>query len=359
MTDDAIAVGSISSLSGPVPGLGASSAAAVRAYVAYRNATGGVCGRELALREADDGTDNGRYRAVVGDLGPRVLGLAGGFALGDVGGAEVIGAQQLPVVNVPSGDAVQQLPTAFDVNPPYPDPDAVIGKYRYLRDHGASKVAMAYLAVDQSRAEARLQRRLMEAAGLRVVDVQELPVSTLSYDSAARSVANSGADYFFFIGDVNSNGSMARAMADTGYELRFAEYFTFVYGTKFVELAGSAAEGVVSWLRTLPNEDAGSNAEMAAFVEWMDRIAPGEAKDVFAADSWASAKAFVDALVALPGPITRDALVAQLRSVDTFDAGGMLGPIRLGAEQTNGCFVAVQVRSGRWERLTPDRGFLC
>ncbi len=359
VTDDTIALGSISSLSGPVPGLGASAAAAARAYVAYRNATGGVCGRTIELKAADDGTDNGRYRSVVGELGPTVLGIAGGFALGDVGGVDVIAAQKLPIVNVPSADAVQELPTAFDMNPPYADPNAVIGKYRYLYDHGARKVSQTYLAVDQSRAEAQVQRRLMEAAGLKIVQTQELPISTLSYDSAARSVANSGADYLFFIGDVNANGSMARSMADTGYHLKFAEYFTFAYGTEFTDLAGPAAEGAISWLRTLPNEDASNNAEVAAFVEWMDRVAPGDVKDVFAADSWTSVKAFLDTLEALPGPISRQALMAQLGATGSYDAGGMMGPIELGAEQTHGCFVAVQVRSGTWQRLTPDRGFLC
>lgn len=359
VTDATIAIGTISSLSGVVPGLGAPAAAGVRAHVAYRNANGGVCGRRIELKEADDGTDNGRYRTIVAEMGPKVLALAGGLAVGDVGGVDVIAGQALPVVNPPTGETVQQLPTVFDMNPPYPDPNMVIGKYEFLRDRGARKVSMTYIAVDQSRAEAQVQRGLMEAAGLEVVQVQELPLSTLSYDSAARSVANSGADYLFFIGDLNSNGSMARAMADTGYELRFAEYFAFSYGTEFVELAGPAAEGATTWLRTLPNEDAGRNPEVAAFVEWMDRMAPGEAKDVFAADSWVSTKALLDALEALPGPITREALVAQLGNTGTYDAGGMMGPVELGAEQTNGCFVGVQVRSGRWERLVPDDGFLC
>jgi len=360
VSDDRLVIGSISSLSGPVAGLGASSAAAVRAYVAYRNATGGICGREVVLREADDGTDNGRYRSVVTDLGPQVLGITGGFALGDVGGRDIIAQQGLPVVNLVGAESVQELPTVFGINPFYEDPDAVIGKYRYLRDQGARTVAVSYLGVDQSRAEARLQQRLMRAAGIEVVLEDELPLSTLSYDSAARRVANSRADYLLFIGDANSNASMARSVADTGYDLAFAEYFVFSYGTNFIERAGAAAaEGAMNWLRTLPTEEAGSNAEVAAFVEWMDRVAPSDVKDMFAADSWASAKAFLDTLEAIPGPISREALLAQLGSVETYDAGGMLGPIRLGAQLTNGCFVAMQVQSGTWRRMAPSEGFLC
>ena len=359
VSDDAISVGSISSLSGPVPGIAASAAGASRAYVAFLNANGGVCGRKVVLREADDGTDNGRYRSVVNELGPKVLGLAGGFGVGDVGAVDVLEQQKLPGVIVPSGRSVSDVPTIFDINPRYHNEPTVIGKYRYLRDQGATSVAVVYLAIDQSRAEANMQRALMEKAGLKIALVHELPISTLSFDSTARKVANSGANYLFFIGDANSNGGMARAMADTGYKLKVNEYFVFGYGGNFIERAGQASEGASTWIRYLPTEEAGSNPSLATFVEWMGRAAPGQPTDSFAADSWVAAKAFFDALQALPGPITRDALVAQLTKTGTFDAGGMYGPIRLGAKRTNFCFVGMKVIDGKWKRITPAKGFLC
>lgn len=359
VSDKELRVGSISSLTGPVPGLGGSAAGAARAYVAYRNATGGVCGRKIVLKEADDGTDNGRYRSVITELSAQVFGVAGGFALGDVGGVDVVRQTKIPIVNNPGQQASADLPTVFDMNPKYKNENAVIGKYKYLHDHGAVKVSVTYQAVDQSRFEAELQMRLMRAAGMQVVQVQELPLSTLSYDSAARGVANSGADYLFFIGAVDANQSMARAMKDTGYKLKWAEYFVYVYGTNFIEAVGDASEGVVTWLRTLPAEDAKTNKELAAFLQWMDRSAPGADQDAFAEDSWVAAKAFFDNLELLSGPITRDAFVKQLGSVGSYDAGGLMGRIELGTEFTNGCFVAMQVQKGKWERLVPSEGFLC
>jgi ABC-type branched-subunit amino acid transport system substrate-binding protein len=359
VTDDQISVGSISSLSGPVPGIAASAAGAARAYVAFLNANGGVCGRQVVLREADDGTDNGRYRSVVNELGPTVLGLVGGFGAGDVGAVDVLTQQKLPGVIVPSGKSVSDVPTIFDINPRYHNQPAVIGKYRYLRDQGATSVAVVYLAIEQSRAEARMQQALMEKAGLKIALVHELPLSTLSFDSAARKVANSGANYLFFIGDANSNAGMARAMADTGYKLKVNELLVFGYGGNFIERAGSASDGVSTWIRYLPTEDAGSNPSLSTFVEWMGRAAPGQPKDSFAADSRVAAKAFFDALESLPGPITREALVAQLAKIGTFDAGGMYGPIQLGAKRTNYCFVGLKVIDGKWKRMTPAKGFLC
>lgn len=358
VTADTITVGTIATVSGPVPGLGASAVGAVRSYVAYRNATGGVCGRQIVLKEGDDGADNSRYRALVTEMAPQVLGLAGGFAGGDGGGAEVVASQNIPTVAVAFTAEFQQAESVFDINPPPADPNMIVGKYRYLFDQGVRKASLVYGANGTARAEIDMHRRLMEAAGIQVVNVQEVPLSTLSYDSTARAVANSGADYLLFMHEEGADASMAQAMRDTGYELKFEEYITG-YGSSYLELAGAAAEGTVSWAMFLPNEEVGGNPEQAAYLEWIARTAPEVNPDVFAAENWASAKAFFDSLAALPGPITRDALTAQIRSVGAYDAGGFYSPINLGAEENRGCAIGVRVVGGAWKRFAPDEGFLC
>jgi ABC-type branched-subunit amino acid transport system substrate-binding protein len=184
------------------------------------------------------------------------------------------------------------------------------------------------------------------------------PLSTLSFDSAARGVANSGAEYMFFISEAGQSASLAKSMADTGYKLKFQEYLT-TYGSNFVDLAGPAAEGTSNWIRTLPIEEAASSPEASNFARWMKQTAPDVPADVFAADSWSGIKAFVDSLDALPGPITRDALINQLHTLHHYDAGGLLGPIDLGAKRNNGCFIGMRVEGGRWKRFAPAKGFLC
>lgn len=358
VTDTEITFGTISSESGPVPGLGTSSTAAVQAYVAYRNATGGVCGRQLVLRTADDGADNGRHRAAVNDLNPRVIGLVGGVGGGDAGSGDLVVELGIPVVVTAISEQYQDAATVFDINPRFADVNRPIGKFDYLYEQGVRRAALVYPAVDQTRAEILdKQRPQMEASGIQVVLQHEYPLSTLSFDSAARAVANSGADYLLFLSDAGQSASMAQSMADTGHELRFAEYVT-AYGSNFIELAGEAAEGTISWTRTLPNEEV-TSPEQQAFLEWMDQTSPGVVRDTFAADAWAAAKAMVDAIAALPGPISREAVLAQIRGTTSYDAGGLLGPIQLGPKLNNGCAVAMRVEDGAWRRLAPAEGFLC
>ena len=148
-------------------------------------------------------------------------------------------------------------------------------------------------------------------------------------------------------------------MYDTGYKLKQLELISG-YGSDFIEVAGAAAaENAVTWIRSLPTEESGSNPETARFVEWMARVAPGVRPDYFAADAWAASKAFFDSVKALPGPISRDALLAQLRGTGTYDADGFFGPIQLGKKLSNGCYVLMQVVNAKWKRITPDRGFIC
>jgi hypothetical protein len=149
-------------------------------------------------------------------------------------------------------------------------------------------------------------------------------------------------------------------MANTGYKLKFEE-FVSAYDSDFVSEVGPAAdqEPVVNWIRFIPDEERASNPMADQYLKWMAQTAPGVPHDIFAADSWASGVAFFDALQQLKGPITRDALIAQLKTFTNFDAHGFFGAINLGGKQTKGCFVGVKVVNGKWQRMVPDKGFLC
>src|SRR3546814_80265 len=220
-------------------GLGATSLAGVQAYAAYRNSMGGVCGRQIEVKGADDGMDNGRYRANAEEMNGQVLGLISGITAGDAAGAEVVERNKIPVVSTPVSSQFQAVSTVFDINPPYADPNATIAKYRWLYEQGARKASLIYTAADQTRSEAEVHRPQLEAAGIQVVQNQELPLSTLSFDSPARSLANSGADYALIVLETTQAASFAQSLNDIGYELKFEEYL-IVYGTPFIEKIGRA-----------------------------------------------------------------------------------------------------------------------
>jgi ABC-type branched-subunit amino acid transport system substrate-binding protein len=356
VADRVLTVGNLATVSGPVPGLGATAQAGARAYVAYLNSIGGVCGRQVRLLTADDGNEGTRARAVVTDLAPKVLGMIGWFAPSGGAAADVIHKERLPITGTLGDAAIRAEPTAFNLNPP--PPKTPYKKFDYLKAEGVRTAAVITLSAAAAVDELNVQQAQMESAGIRIVSRQILPVTTLSFDSAARVVANSKADLMFFLGAEGMDASMAQSMRGTGYHLKFEEYVTG-YGAKYPALAGSAAEGTSSWIRSVPIEDAGSVPEMAKLLQWMRRTVPGTDPDVFAVDAWASSKAFFDALQQLPGPISRDALVARLATYSTYEAGGLIGRIDLAHGVSNGCLIGMRYENGRWARMAPQSGFLC
>lgn len=359
VADDTLTLGAISTQRGPVPGLGATMAAGARAYVEYQNSIGGICGRKIVLKQGDDAFDNGQNRAVVTELSKQVLGFAGSFGLADAGGAQVIADGNIPYTGATGSKAIRAVPSVFDTRPPYADPRKPIAKYDWLYQQGARKAALVYTAADAARIQMQERERpQIEASGMTIATVQEVPLSTLSYDSTARAVANSGADYMLFISDATNDASMARSMANTGYKLKFAEYVTG-YGSNYIELAGAAAEGTTSWIPNLPDEDGNTTPGQTLYHKWFAYVAPDLRPDIFSAAAWAAVEAFMMSLRSLKGPITRDAVNDGLRAIGKFDAGGLLGPVSFGAQQNLGCQIAMQVKDGKWVRLHPAKGFIC
>jgi ABC-type branched-subunit amino acid transport system substrate-binding protein len=358
VTDSEIILGNINTISGPVPGLGASQAAAVRAYVDYRNSIGGACGRQIRLLQADDGLDVGRNRAIYAEYEPQVLAMVGGNANGNAGGAQVVNETGIPVVGTGNAPEMDAAATFYPVNP-LNQRDVATPKYRWLYEQGVRRAAVVYVSAAVSAAEGQRQAGLMRASGIEVVNEQSLPLSTLSFDSPARAVANSGADYLFFVHADGSSATMAQAMDDTGYDGLLFEEYIVAYGSNFIDLAGEAAEGASSWIFALPAEDGGTVPEQAAFLQWMAQTAPDASVDTFASLGWAAARTLLDTIEALPGPISRDALLAQLDATGTVDAGGLVAPFDLGGKAASGCQIGMIVEAGQWRRMNPSSGFYC
>lgn len=122
--------------------------------------------------------------------------------------------------------------------------------------------------------------------------------------------------------------------------------------------AGSVVDGTYVWLPFLPFEEADTNEELAAFMEYV-----GEEKaDAFAAQAWQAAGLFkhtVDRIVERDGPnaLTRASLLEEFPLVDDYDANGWMGTTD--EEGDILCSMHVKVEAGEFVRTYPEeRGTL-
>jgi hypothetical protein len=108
------------------------------------------------------------------------------------------------------------------------------------------------------------------------------------------------------------------------------------------------------WMSFLPFEEADSNEELAAFIEYMG------AKPLasWAAGAWTAGVLFetvVNDIVAAEGlnAITRQAVLDGLRAQTDFDANGWYGTLDIGSGGLSPCYVLLQVEGGEYVRKHP------
>lgn len=126
------------------------------------------------------------------------------------------------------------------------------------------------------------------------------------------------------------------------------------YVPGFIADGGPAVEEQYAYLSYLPFEAKGSNATLDTFLRYVKK------PDGFGAFAFASGlllKQVVDDIVVKSGPnaITRSSILAGLRTVHDFDAGGMIIKTDVAGRKASPCTVIVQVQDGKWVQVDPAK----
>lgn len=356
VTDTTITIGNVSQLSGPVAGFAQQAVNGAQAYVAFVNATGGLCGRELRLEVADDGFDASRNAAEAARMEPNVLAFGAGFSVADSGMRSTLEGTNVLDIGIATSPERQNYANYYSYLPGQDEPFAA-PEWKYAKAQGATKGIVVHVAAAAARNEAINVVENMKVAG---IDGQRLEISNTQFDFAgpARKVKDSGAQIMVFISDINASVQMVSEMRELGPALQF-EWYRIAYGEEFLDRAGSDTEGTMAFLEFLPFEEAGANEEMATYQEWLSRVSPGSSPTFESINMWISMKLLVQTIRGVQGDITRDALLESIGRIDSYDAGGLIQPVNIAAKTTDACKLAVRVVDGRWVREAPNSGFLC
>jgi ABC-type branched-subunit amino acid transport system substrate-binding protein len=136
-------------------------------------------------------------------------------------------------------------------------------------------------------------------------------------------------------------------------------YGAQVYGKKFLQLAGAAAEGTQVGLIFAIPEEAPANPAIAQFNTWYARTAPGADVDFFALAGWVAADMFVTALRGAGPDPTQAKILAELSKLTSYNGGGLVANINPAEKRAVGCFHMIEVKGGKWVKTFPAKGFQC
>jgi len=359
------------------PGLFQGNIDAINAFANWVNANGGIACRQMKVRTWDSKIDPAETKNGLIDACTNAFSLLGDNSLFnsdvspmtncvDKSGA----ATGLPdVAGLVNTIAEQCAPTAFVIQgrPEHcqvttgsrPETGFVgANKYWLQQLPGAHGLYLVAGDLPETTASGAIAKALGTASGI-VWDATPKVSGADTQTAYTPRVEEAKAAGSTFVADGSNDVAMIRmrkeAVAQGLTSVKIWACSIACYTNQFIPQGGADVEGTYVYLQFLPFEEASSNANDQAFV-----TALGSKVTSWGAQAWQAGLAFkqaVDAVVAKSGPngVTRAAVLAALKSITNFTAGGWLPPTPLQAGQISPCYMMMQVQNGKFVRVYPTK----
>jgi len=367
VTADSITVGNISDLGGPVPGLFAGGPNGTQSYFNYINSQGGIYGRKLKLRTADDQLQCNQNQAAYENMVGSVMGFVGSWSLYDNCGALVLGKHPdaFNVSQALTADA-EKLPNTYNLAP-YGE-GAQSGPFVYWKGKFPSTITKVGTLVGNVPASVNAwnyQQQMMETLGYKVIYRNDFPPAQTNFTADVIQMKSKGVQ--FAIGTSINAPDWAIFVSEAAQQDFHPQVMTAgsaMYAAGWIEQAGGAKNTEGHWFFTTTamflGEDAGTVPEVALYAKWLKQAYPNFKSDLFSAASWADAALFVEALKKAGPKVTRKAVLAALGQIRAFNDNGMVPMQDVAAKQPGHCYLLLQARAGKFVKVDdPPVGFRC
>ena len=362
VTATEIALGNVSTLSGPVPGLFAGAVYGTQAWVAYQNSIGGINGRKIRLDVRDDQFDTASNRAQTIESLGKDFALVGGFSLYDDAAVPQIEKSGAAAVQIPLGPALQRSPNNFAINPVRRGSGS--GPWALVKDKfpgSIGAVGALYGDIPAAKEGYLNVKNAMESLGYKFVYERGYQATEADFTADVVRMRQAGVKMFLAFEAANA-ARVAKAMQAQQFKVEPFVVFGPAYSAAFPALAGAAGEGIlnVTTQAMYLGEDAPFNAEVRLFQEWFKKVRPNGSPDLFAAYGWGSGRLFAKAAQDAGPKLTRAALLAALRKIDDWNGYGLFPASGPASKRPAVCFIMVRLHDGKFERWnSPPPGFNC
>jgi len=348
-------LGTVTTLTGPVPGIFQDVVYGVDAFAAYMNSQGGICGRKLVFDVADDDLDASQNQTATASLANSVFAFVGSFSGVDQGGASVIASDNIPYVAEAISEQAENDATNFS---PTPVPCGLnLAGYQYLMQkypNAAQHMAVLSLNQPTDLYETQCQQEALESIGYKFLYSDEnIALTQTDFSSDAQAMKSAGAAGLLFVATASYYAEVATAMQNAGLTLQLPTWDDNAYDPAFIPQAGSGANGatIVSPVEMYQGQDAGSNPTIALLDKYFEAVSGGTSPNEYGLWAWMSGMLFIEGLNA-GGGLTRADLLKGMSTVTSFTAGGIQGAANPAAKKPPLCWIVINIVT-RSSRATP------
>lgn len=360
ITDDKIVIANASDISGPVPGIFESAQQATRAYAAYFNSTGDICGRKLEVTlldtRADAGADQQAYTRACAEAFAAV-GSMSAFDSGGAGAAEGCGLPDIRSTSVnPERTQCSTCFSAQSVNVglvPSVVPNFFLSKHKSATEH----VGLLYINAGAAPPNAVKFRDAWTKAGWNIDVFQGIDVAEFNFAPYVQQMKDADVDLVVYVGPYQNTVKLQQAMDQQDFDPTVFLQDATIYDERYVEQAGSLGDGTFVYSSTALFDDP-KNKEMALYRSWLSQVSPGAVPNFFGLYAWSAARLFVQESVKLGGKLDRASLVAAIAKVKDWTSNGLHVPQQVGARTTYNCAQIIQLNGGKWSPVSGN-GFQC
>ncbi len=372
VTATSVSIGNVSTLSF---GLFKGALVGTEAYARYVDSTGGVNGRRLVVQGYDDHYSGEGNRQATQQAIEHDFALVGSFSLDDGYGGTLLAQQPgMPDVSEvldPKTAALRNVVSAVPLPLGWE-----LGPLAFLARHDPADIrAAGALVADQPSAERQWagEKAAMEHLGYHIAYDQTFDVTQTTFDQNVIAMKHAGVK-LLFVEQMPANyaAAVVEAMDDQDFHpvlVLGASTYSSALVPDVVRLTGSTRglDGALLEQNTslYLGEDASVIPADAAFLHWVQVVAPGFTPDLFTLYGWLSAELFTEALRAAGADPSRGSLLASLGKITSFNGGHLVAPTDPAAKSLGNCYLLARVVNGSIERYRdpavsgPTHGYRC
>ena len=361
VTEKTITVATLADISGVQPGLFQSAHQAARAAAAYINSEGGICGRRVDPFLVDSKTDSGGNRAAMLEACAKAFAVVGSMSAFDDGSAQPGEACGIPDMSAITTNAPKSnTSNTYPINPASSGYIAsTAARYmakRYPDEVKNSAILWLNQAVTKNNAAERM--KVWQTEGVRWVYEAEAQVLEANYTRFVQEMRSRKVQFVNMVSDFQSIVRLQRAMRQQNYVPKVRAWDSVAYDADYLE-ERETVEGSYVFTNTAMFEEAGGNAEMKLYTDWLQRASPGAVPDYFGLYAWSAYRLFQKLATEMGPNLKRKALLEKLKSTKEWDANGLHVAQQIGAKRSGVCNLWMQVKGGKFQRLHPSKGFDC
>lgn len=357
--EDTIRVGAVYDLTGATADVGTPYADGIRDYVAWRNANGGIEGRQIELFGADYAYQVDQAEQLYSQyVDQENVVVFQGWGTGDTEALRGrIADDQVPLMSASYSAALKnpdEAPYNFLVGTTYSDQFIIAINYALEHSDGNPTIAILHHDSPFGLSPVEDGTAYAEAHGAEVIAIP-MPAGATDYTAELTRVEDAGAQYIVIQNVSSPAATLVKDVERLGMDTQVI-CLNWCTDELFVDLAGDAAEGV---LGTSPFAFPGSGVdgldEIRAYAESQDKDI--DELGVHYVQGWTTMGVMSEAIsrVIQDGEeVTGPNVRAALENMQNYETGGITSPLTFTADDHAGnkALVMYQVQDGQWVAVT-------